>query len=89
MDIDNNKIIFRIGAFVVGIISAIFFPWYISALLLFVSILTISGTEAIFVSIILDIMYGQGGFKGHLFLISSFLLLLIIFEIKKNLRFSK
>ena len=91
MDINNNnKIILRISFFAVGIISAIFFPWYISALILFVSIVTYSEIEAIFVSVILDTIYSQGGFlKGHLFLIFSFILLLAVFEIKKSLRFSK
>ncbi len=87
MDINNNKIIFRILFFATGIVSAVFFPWYISALILLISILTYSEAEAIFVAVILDTIYGQGGFFiGHLFLIFTFLILLGVFEIKKSLR---
>ena len=87
MDINNNKIIFRILFFVIGILSAIFFPWYISALILLISILTYSEAEAIFVAVILDTIYGQGGFfKSHLFLVFAFLILVAVFEIKKSLR---
>lgn len=90
MDIDNNKIILRIAFFVAGIISAIFLPWYISALILLASIVTYSEVEAIFVAVFLDTIYSQGGFfRGHLFLIFTFILLLVVFEIKKSLRFSK
>ncbi|MFA6463662.1 MAG: hypothetical protein WCV55_01500 [Candidatus Paceibacterota bacterium] len=88
MDIDNNKIIFRISFFVAGIISAIFLPWYISVLLIFSPILIYSSVETIFIAVFLDTIYSQGGFfMGHIFLIISFVLLLMVFEIKKSLIF--
>ncbi|MEI8337625.1 MAG: hypothetical protein WCF92_00585 [bacterium] len=88
MDIDNNKIILRISFFAVGIISCFFFPWYISVLLLVINILFFSGVETIFLAVMLDTIYSQGGFfSNHIFLILNFVILLIVFETKKSLRF--
>ena len=88
MDINNHKIIFRVFIFIASIASAIFLPWYISVLFLLASILIYSELETILVAVILDTIYSQGGFfKEHIFLISTSILLIVFFEVKKNLIF--
>ncbi len=88
MDINNHKIIFRFFIFIASVVSAIFLPWYISILFLLASVLIYSGLEMVFIAVILDTIYSQGGFlKEHIFLISTSMLLIVFFEVKKNLIF--
>ena len=75
----------RIFIFVVAILSAIFFPWYVSVIMAILGLVLFDFVEVLFVGFLLDLMYGIASpFYARFIFLGSFIVLYFLFRHAKK-----